>query len=301
MTPALRLPIGLAAFSLVALTLRADRPARADEPVVEFHAAVEFGRAGGLPLLLDLARPRAEGGRRPAILVLHGGGWTAGSRTDHGDLVRILAARGFVAATADYRLAPTHPWPAQIEDAKCAVRYLRANADRWGIDRSKIGAVGFSAGAHLAMLLGTMEPEDGLEGNGGSPEASSRVVAVVSWFGPTDLDGADLPEPGKRLLDALLGPAFRADRGAASPVRYLDAGDAPMLLLQGSRDRLVPRTQALAMLEALDRVGVPSEVRFHVPHGHGWGPPLLADSLEDTIRFLERRLLGRRPAMPRPP
>src|SRR6476646_195533 len=105
-----------------------------------------YGKGGGQDLKLDLSRPTHADGKRPCILVFHGGGWAAGNKDQHDDVTWTLAERGYVSATVGYRFAPDHPFPAQVEDAKCAVRFLRAHADKYGIDVDRIGAIGFSAG-----------------------------------------------------------------------------------------------------------------------------------------------------------
>src|SRR5262249_59047966 len=122
---------------------------------------------------------RGGDGPVPVVVGLHGGGWRMGKRQDLAKLTELLAAQGFAAARVSYRLAPQHQFPAQIEDCKAAVRWLRANAKKYKLNPDRVGAVGFSAGAHLACLLGTADQSAGLEGNGGNPEQSSRVQAVV--------------------------------------------------------------------------------------------------------------------------
>src|SRR5207244_11706124 len=160
---------------------------------VLYEKDVEFGRGGDTALQLDMARPEKADKRLPCIVVIHGGGWRGGNFKVHVPDIFDFANHGYVSATVQYRLVPAAQWPAQIEDVKCAVRYLRANADKYGIDRDRFGAIGFSAGAHLSMLLGTMDKKDGLEGSGGNPNESSKVQAVVSYFGPTDLAQRDFP------------------------------------------------------------------------------------------------------------
>src|SRR5262249_53417611 len=145
-------------------------------------------------------------------------------------LIEQSAAKGYVSASIGYRLAPKHVFPSQVEDCKCAVRWLRANANRLHIDPRRVGVVGSSAGAHLAMMLGAMEPSDGLEGNGGSGEASSRVQAVVSFAGPTNLR-AEFPDVSKPLLATFLGgpqPEKAEAARLASPITYVSQGDPPM-------------------------------------------------------------------------
>jgi acetyl esterase/lipase len=266
---------------LLLVSASSPRASRADEPPVEWKPDVTFCSPEGRDVCMNVALPRGLDRPAPALVVIHGGAWSAGSRRMHDRLVRTLAERGFVAASVDYRLAPRSPWPAQLEDVRAAVRWLRAHAEEWQLDPARIGAVGFSAGGHLALLLGAMDaPEE---------ERSSRVQAVVSFFAPTDFS-QDYDEQGIRLLDRLLGPEFARNRRAASPVAHVDAGDPPMLLFQGTQDRLVPYTQAVHMADALTRAGVQGHVTLLLGEGHGWGEPSLSDTQEDAVRFLKRAL-----------
>lgn len=279
------------------------RPSLAAEPGVVLQRDVVYGRAGDTPLTLNIARPVGVKKRVPAVLIFHGGGWAAGRKERHDKLVTFLAEKGYVAATVFYRLAPASPWPAQIEDAKCAVRWMRANAKAWGVDPKRIAALGFSAGAHLSMLLGTMEADDGLHGEGGHAKQDSKVQAVVSFFGPTELGkvtegirAEDLTaerlkeEIGGRVLGRLLGAEFRKDPKKASPLTYVGEGDAPMLLVQGTADPLVPYVHATRMMDALTKARVPGEVVFWLGLGHGWGEPQRSESVDLALRFLNRRL-----------
>ncbi len=282
-----------------ALLLLAGPLFAAPEPQDEllFEKDVVYGKGGEEELKLNLGRPKDLSGPTPCIVIIHGGGWAAGSKTQHDAQVRDLAKRGYIAATVGYRFAPKHVFPSQIEDVKCAVRFLRANADKYQIDRDRIGAVGFSAGAHLSMLLGTMDKEDGLEGEGGNPEQSSKVNAVVAWFGPTDLTSSDWPEVTGRILLNFLGGS-KQDKlelyKKASPITYVNKGDAPMLLLQGTKDVLVPWTQATAMADALTKAGVYGRVDLIVGAGHGWQGPELNRTADETWAFFEQFLLKKK-------
>jgi len=260
---------------------------------VEFRPDVEYGRGGEETLRLNLALPGAPE-KRPCIVFIHGGAWAAGNRKDLDFVVKEAAQRGYVAATVSYRLCPKHPFPAQVEDVKCAVRYLRAHADELHIDKDKFGAFGFSAGAHLAMMLGVMDPEDGLEGEGGWPDQPSKVQAVVSYFGPTDLE-AELPPVSVGLVNNFIGGTKEEMPDAykrASPLTYVTKGDAPMLLFQGTKDRLVPYAQAWVMTEALTKKEVPGKVEFLVGVDHGWGGKDLERSQATSWAFLDKHLRG---------
>src|SRR6476660_6294538 len=174
-----------ATLRLVAVTIFLCAPAfaqdnRAKAPPeppagVKYEKDIEFGTGGETKLKLDTARPEKADKRLPCIVVIHGGGWRGGNFKVHVPQIFDFAKLGYVSATVQYRLVPVGRWPAQIEDVKCAVRYLRANAEKYGIDKNRLGAIGFSAGAHLSLLLGTMDAKDGLEGSGGNPEQSSKV------------------------------------------------------------------------------------------------------------------------------
>lgn len=209
----------------------------------------------GTELLLDLLLPDLPG-PRPGVLYLHGGGWENGARSDalYPWINPPLAANGFITASATYRLTGTAPFPAQIHDAKAAVRWLRANANRYGLDPDRIGVWGDSAGGHLAALLGTSAAVAELEGDSGTPGVSSAVQAVVPRCAPTNLVG-DLPlglEPDiPRVLDKL----FAVDRDhwapLASAVTHAGPDAPPHLLVHGTADGVVPFSQAEQLVAAL--------------------------------------------------
>jgi acetyl esterase/lipase len=262
-----------------------------------FERDVVYGTGAGEELKLNLGRPKEQSGPTPCVVVIHGGGWAAGNKNGHDAHVYELVKRGYVAATVGYRFAPKHIFPAQVEDVKCAVRFLRANAEKYGIDKGRIGAVGFSAGAHLSMMLGTMDKEDGLEGEGGNPGESSKVNAVVSWFGPTDLTTPDWPEVTGKILVKFLGGSKAEKPDAykkASPLTYVNAGDAPMLLIQGTKDRLVPWTQATYMADALTKAGVYGRVDLIVGADHGWGGAEVQRTTDETWAFFEQFLKAKK-------
>jgi acetyl esterase/lipase len=242
-------------------------------PAVQFTRDVVYGKGGDQELKLNIARPAGDAKNRPCIVFVHGGGWQGGDRAAHDGAIKEAALRGYVSATVGYRLAPKHKFPSQVNDVKCAIRFLRAHADEYGLDPDRIGACGFSAGGHLVMMLGVTGQDDGLEGDGGWAEQSSRVQAVVSFFGPADLAAADLPAHDRPLLVAFLGGSVEEKRNEydrASPITYVTKGDAPMLLIQGTADVLVPHTQAYRMVEAMTKAGVPGRADLIAGANHGW-------------------------------
>lgn len=241
---------------------------------VELTRDIVFGKGGGRELKLHLARSKKQGSAKaPAIVWIHGGGWSGGSRDGGvGNLIQ-WARRGYVAASIEYRLSGEAKFPAQIEDCKCAIRFLRANAEKYGIDPDRVGVAGHSAGGHLAALLGTSGDLKELEGTGGSPAFSSKVQAVCTLSGPADFVGW-----GKSVHPAVRGllgarvedvPAMAA---LASPVTHVKKTDPPFLIIHGDQDDVVPVTQGRAMHAALEKVGAKTtliimEGAKHFPYG----------------------------------
>ncbi len=249
------------------------RTARSEAYEVDYQENVEYGTGGGEKLTLHLAKPKGVEGRVPCIVFIHGGGWRGGSKDMLAPAIKEEAARGYLAASVGYRFAPKHRFPAQIEDVKCAVRWLRAHANELNLDRERIGAIGYSAGAHLSMMLGAMDSADGLEGEGGWGDQSSKVQAVVAYFGPTNLVGT-YPPVSKGLVADFIGGPLEEKKDLyerASPITYVNEGDAPMLLFQGTKDVLVPYDQAFQMATSLTNSGVPGRVEVLLGAGHGWG------------------------------
>ncbi len=221
-------------------------------------------------------------------------------RGAHLDLVKEYAAKGCIAASISYRLANVAAFPAQIHDAKCAIRYLRSHAESYGLDPDRIGVVGFSAGGHIAALLGTSVGVAELEGDGGWPGVSSRVHAVVDYFGPSDFPswGAmrDYPwsnDPNDGLL-MLLGGAI-TDRmemaRMASPVTYVSKDASPFLLIHGSKDAVVPFTQSEILRDALNKVGVEAELMTIEDGDHSDELFWVANPRKREVEFLRRILV----------
>ncbi len=265
---------------------------------------VTYGHAGGVDLKLDIAKPAVGEGPFPAIVCVHGGAWMAGSKNDYGPVLQQFAAAGYVAAAVEYRFAPKFKWPAQIEDVKCAVRYLRTHAKELSINPDKMGAIGDSAGGHLALLLGLMDPKDGLEGDGGNPGVSSKVQAVVNIYGPTDLktwhvlpeaEAAAAQSFGKsseQMLADFIGAADRSDPVIAqgSPVTYINAGDPPILTFHGTKDAIVPFEQAKTLDTALAKAGVTHTFVPLEGGVHGLNPLQIALVSQQALAFFNTKL-----------
>ncbi|HSP35558.1 MAG TPA: alpha/beta hydrolase [Thermoanaerobaculia bacterium] len=230
--------------------------------------SLEFANVRGTSFQLDLRVPDGRG-PFPAILYLHSGAWITGDRTG-GPVIR-QATRGYAVASIDYPLAPQFIWPSQIEVCKAAVRWLRANAARFDLDPNRIGVFGTSAGGHLAAILGTSGDEASLEGlELGNAQFSSRVKAVVDFYGPTDLlliNDQKLPCYGLDANSPLMPPSLLIgcpiqqckDKTATSnPINYITPDDPPFLIMQGTADCLTPYQQSVMLHEALRAAGIDS-------------------------------------------
>jgi len=230
---------------------------------VEVLRDVVYGQGGGRDLKMDIVLPKlAPKSPCPAYVWIHGGGWQNGTKDGGVRQVAPLVRDGFIGATIEYRLTGEAPFPAQIEDCKCAIRYLRAHAEKYHIDPSRIAIGGSSAGGHLVALMGTSGGVAELEGTGGWPDQSSRVQAVVDMYGPTDFqqfvttkgyeghnrDGS----PESKLLGG--GDVLANPEGIkrVNPITYVDKDDPPFLTMQGSKDSVVLPSQAVELHEALN-------------------------------------------------
>lgn len=275
--------IGLAALAMVALLAAGAASVHARQGAVPDSVALEeditYATADGTPLRLDLARPKAGNGPFPLVVCIHGGGWQAGSKADFRSLIVGLAGQGVAAASVQYRLAPKHPYPAQFDDVKAALAYLREHAKEKGIDPDRVATVGGSAGGHLALMLAT--------------DPALKVRAAVSLAGPTDLTRS-FPEATDRIVRDLVGPV--ADpakaRRDASPIHRIGPGIAPILMIHGDKDEIVPYDQATTMRDALQKSGQ-EVVLITIPggtHAGGGKPEDSAAAVTEGLKFLQDRL-----------
>lgn len=295
------------------------------EPTVQFD--VVYGETQGRELHLDIAVPflgdepmidqslgdkqqadsgkvQADSGQNeqqefPCVLLIHGGAWRQGNKASLREQIVNFAKRGYVAATIEYRFCPEHRFPSQVHDVKQAVRFLRSEAENFSIDRQRFAAIGFSAGAHLSMMLGTTDSDDGLEGaevwidSQETSSASSKVQAVVAYFGPTDFTQDNIPAHSEVLLRDFIGGTL-ADMPdsyrAASPITHVDVNDAAMLLFQGTRDPLVPYQQAFLMADSMTSANIDGRVELLIGASHGWGGERMDRTIQQTFQFLEKHL-----------
>ncbi len=255
---------------------------------------VEYGRVGDKSLQLDLYQPRDMQRPAPGLIMIHGGGWRGGNRRIMHTYCVLMAERGYVVATISYRLTGEAPYPAAVQDAKCAVRWMRANAKKYHVDPERIAALGGSAGGHLAMMLGYSADMAHLEGDGGHPGVSSRVQAVVNFYGPTDLT-TDFARSQGMLVSFMGGKRFEQAREQyleASPLTHLTADDPPTLTLHGTIDSVVPFVQA----EMLDRKAAQLNVPHRLvafpgwPHSMNIAKPVHDRCVWEMNRFLDEHL-----------
>ena len=261
-------------------------------------AGIEYCNVDGISLKLDLALPETAEGPLPGLIFIHGGAWVSGERKVYHLYTYKFAQEGYAAATISYRLANQGKFPAAIEDAKCAVRWMRAHAAEYGIDPGNIAVIGGSAGGHLAMMVGYSDDAE-FKGAGGYDDVSSAVQAVVNFYGPYDLT-ADIAKESGDVKD-FLGATYQENPDIyleASPMHYLDEGDPPTLIFHGTIDDVVPVDQSDRLAARLEELGI--------PHGYqrfeGWPHTMdLAKAVNERCRWFMYRFfeehLASAPAM----
>ena len=260
----------------------------------------------GRPLLLDLYVPKSAN-PVPLAILIHGGGWAAGSKEEcpgGPEAVEALTSEGVAVACIDYRLSTEAKFPAQMEDVKTAIRWLRSNSAEYGLDSGRFGAWGISAGAHLAALAGT----SGDEFRGEPENVSSELQAVVDWYGPTDFMGSIGMGPPPNITERnrtaaeieqeviineewaatylIGGPLAQNVEKVrqANPIAYVTPDDPPFLIFHGTADGTVPVNQSRALYAALREAGV--EATYVEVEGAGHGFPGRGEQFNHTIRFL---------------
>ncbi len=257
-------------------------------------AGVEYSNVGG-SMQMDIVQPReSSGGPRPAVLLVHGGGFRAGKRESYLPMAVRLAERGYVAATASYRLSPQNQFPAAVHDVKAAVRFLRANATKYGIDPDRIGALGGSAGGHLVLFLGLTAGLPEFEGTGPNLQFSSRVTCVANYYGPTDFTQSySKSVDAAEVLPLFLGADLKHNRLAhirASPLNWVTPNASPILSLHGTNDTYVAYEHSVWLTERLLAAGVPAELETISGAGHGFKGADAERADQRTFAFLDRYL-----------
>ncbi|MBX7133638.1 MAG: alpha/beta hydrolase [Fimbriimonadaceae bacterium] len=238
-----------------------------------------YAEPGGIPLTFDFFRP--DNGVPPLLVFLHGGGWISGDKSMYREEAAWFAERGFACACISYRLAPLHPYPSAVEDALAFVRYARAEAEELQIDANRIGAMGNSAGAHLAAMLGVLP---------------DRVQAVVDVCGITDLTNPrDVHLPiAMAFLEQFMGCSHdgnEAKWAEASPITHVNPASAPFLIIHGDMDDVVPLEQSRSFHSRLGQAGVSSELKIMPGEGHSFSWEAWVAIRELSLKFFERELV----------
>jgi acetyl esterase/lipase len=253
---------------------------------------VVYETVNGSELHLDVYQPEGGVATVPAVLLIHGGGWTSFDKSTMRGMAQFLARSGFAAFSVDYRLlqGSQNRWPAQLDDVQRAVRWVRANAAKYRVNPLRMGAFGHSAGAQLAALLGMEETRE--NSDPALASYSSRVQAVVDVSGPTDFTTEKKPE-GIAFLTNLFGTDYAKHPEVwreASPIFHVSKEDAPFLIVHGTRDENVPISQAQKLFEKLQSAGVLVSL-VTVDDGHTFQTPEARRHLAVEARAFFNRYL----------
>lgn len=258
---------------------------------VRIDTDVAFGTGGDRELRCDVYSPPEPVEGAAAVVLVHGGAWRSGDRTQLRGYGILLGRMGYVCIAPEYRLTPEAAWPAQIHDVKAAVRWVRSHADQLGVDPGRIAVQGNSAGAHLALLVAATPGIEEFEGDGGSPGIDTSVGAVMAIYPPTRF----ATRPGVRgavPLAALTEAGDDTIALAASPLSHVGPDHPPTLLIHGTADATVPWQASLVLHEALMAAGVPVDLHLVAdqPHAFDAGPEFGRQCAAEMGLFLSRFL-----------
>lgn len=273
-----------------------DRVAKFPGGVTGLADVVYSTLPGFRPMVVDIYMPKSKA-PKPLVLYIHGGGWVGGHTRHSGALSNFpqalakLASEGFVVASLEYRLSGEAPFPAQLQDARAAIRFLKDNAAKYGIDPTRVGVWGGSAGGHLTALVATSCGETAVDPKP-APTGSECVQAAVTWYGVFDFAPMMKRSVSNGNLNAAENMLLRckpedcsADAVAAvSPITHVDAKDPPMLLIHGEKDAVVDVQQSHWMEAKLKSVGVPVEAIYIPGVDHSFIGASLAETRAATLK-----------------
>ena len=284
--------LGLALASTARPTAAQDDPAAS----LQYEDDVVYDTVDGVALLLNVVRPADRPDPRPAVVVIHGGGLVQGTRWDHGEAALGLAQAGYATFSIEYRLFspadPTTRWPAQLDDAQRAVRWVRANAETYGVDPDRIGAFGFSSGGQLAAFLGVRDTRD--NSDVALAAYSSKATCVVTMGGLFDFTFPNAHPDSPQTDAEILGGSAEAPPAPAayqdfSPITFVDETSAPFLILQEGNEDVIPYEHPRRMVAALQAARVQVSYGWFPDYDHGswfsWDP-----EAPETLAFLARHL-----------
>jgi|TARA_B100000959_G_C14991937_1_gene628350 pectinesterase len=279
-------------LSIISITVAQPNSIVVNNTIVEMKA-IQFAtvptvKTESVPLFMDVAFPSFEKDLLPAVIFVHGGSWKEGRRQDGAKAIDMFARGGYFAASIDYRLKKDAGFPAAVHDCKAAVRFLRKNAEELSIDPTRIGIVGFSAGGHLAALVGLTEGDPLLEGKPTSKEVSASVSCVAS------ISGALMPELARGHLKNIYEQWALADRTIKKeetlPSTYVDSKDPPFYILCGDRDPLCPSKDAETFIKILRNASIEVELEIIEDEGHLIVNP---HAYLGMLGFIDKHLGGR--------
>jgi acetyl esterase/lipase len=267
------------------------------EDRVEIRQDVVFGTGNGRDLRCDVYTPPGDETQRPGVLLIHGGGWRGGDKTQLRGYGILLGRAGYVCVISEYRLVGESAWPAQIHDVKTALRWMRANAEELGIDPERIALEGNSAGAHIVLFAAGTPNVAEFEGDGGNPGVSTSVGAVIGVYPPTRFYFGTR-EHGGVPIEALSDNPTAELAAAASPVSIAGPEYPPTMLVHGTADEVVPVSASFLMYDTLTNHKVPTELHVYAgqPHAFDADPRFGRRTADLMLLFLERYLKATEPA-----
>lgn len=289
------LPVALSLLTVLgqSVSLQAQQTAALHEVTV--LRDIKFASPGGVDLLMNIHMPK-DVEQPPLVMYIHGGGWTGGDR--NGCNLQWLPKYGYAVASIEYRMSHEAIFPAQIHDCKGALRWLRANAEKYGYDAEIVIVAGSSAGGHLSALMGSSGGVEALEGDtAGHLDQSSTVQGVIDYFGASDfvLRSKDQPskteDPQGSVTLLLGGPVSKNLDLArlASPATHVDDGDPPLLMIHGEKDNVVHLSQSENLLRVYNEHGLDAHLHIEYGSGHGW-PKTTDAEREEVLSFLAKHL-----------
>lgn len=267
------------------------KPAPTLHERVEIKEVVVFGHTGERDLACDIFIPPASKRNGIGVLLVHGGGWVRGDRTQLRGYGVLLGRLGYTCVASEYRLSGEAKHPAALHDVKAALRYMHAEREALQIDEGKIVVSGNSAGAHLALMLAATQRDPAFEGEGGNPDAATTMGAVIAIYPPTRMSKDDKPLGG--MVREYLGPDAGIEEAlAASPLHVAHADFPPTLLIHGNADEIVPVKDSQLMYEALINEGVTTEMHIFAGAKHAFdAEPLFGRQCASLISlFVERHV-----------
>lgn len=265
---------------------------------VTIDEGVVFGRGGGRDLKCDVFMPPQQGAGRPGVLLVHGGGWRQGDRSQLRGYGILLGRLGYVCVACEYRLSGEAKWPAQIHDVKAALRWMRANASNLGIDPKKIAVEGNSAGGHLSLMIAGTPNMPEFEGDGGNAGVPTDVAACIAFYAPTRFrrPGVDMSQLRDAVAFLFGADVTEETVDKASPIEHAKGGFPPTMLLTGNTDQLVDYRESVRMHRALADAGVPAELHVFdgLPHAFDAMPDFGRQCASLMALFLDRVMVNPR-------